>query len=361
MRLFIDPAARRSAAEETGGVAQAAARNRKRRWRRLRPGRFGAVIAILALALAGGGSYAVAELTAGPPPPNYEGTYGLFVSGSYAGPIHAFKGCTTDLETRLSPEVGPDGEVEDRQIPRRQVPVACEIEVGLGMSLRFREEMNRAFRGEDARALDLAIGRARADGIVTSELRFKGYMSDVTLPALRGGPTSEPSWLRLELVSETGTVTKVPDPGTRLVAGVADEPIDASKPRLALTGVDAFGLELDPLSLERPDIPFGDPAEGAINYRPGEWRLASPQPLRVRESAPKTVNAVAGWFDQQLASGGARRPKTLTVGYQDVAARRLLTLSLTGIPTHFDPYERTDGKRVLRLAVEPDPASIEWR
>ena len=72
------------------------------------------------------------------------------------------------------------------------------------------------------------------------------------------------------------------------------------------------------------------------------------------------MNAVAGWFDQQLASEGARRPKTLTVGYQDAAARRLLTLSLTGIPTHFDPYERTDGRRVLRLAVDPEPASIEW-
>ena len=66
-------------------------------------------------------------------------------------------------------------------------------------------------------------------------------------------------------MSETGTVTKVPNPGTR-VAGVPDEPIEASKPKLGLEGVDPLGLELEPLSLERADIPFDNPAAGAINY-----------------------------------------------------------------------------------------------
>lgn len=359
MRPFIDPAARRSAAEETGGVARAATRNRKRPWRRLRPGRSGFVIAGLALALAGGGSYAVAELTAEPPPTNYEGTYGLFLSGSLAGPIHAFKGCTTDLETNLSDEETPEGEVE-RQIPRRQVPVACEIEVGLGMSLGFRTVVSRALRGE-SEVLDFAIGRARADGTIASELRFRGYVSDVTLPTLRAGPDLEASWMRVELVSETGTVRKVLNPGTR-VTGV-HEPIDASKPKFELTGVDPLGLQqLDPLSLTRADIPVRNPATGDIIYSspPGKPRVASPQLLRVRESAPKTVNAVAGWFEQQLVTD-APISRTLTVGYQDANARRSLTLSLTGIPTHFDPYERTDGRRVLRLAVDPEVESIEWR
>jgi hypothetical protein len=127
-----------------------------------------------------------------------------------------------------------------------------------------------------------------------------------------------------------------------------------------LTGVDPAGLDqLGPLSVTREDIRPTDTRTRGDTYFPGAKRVASPQ-LGVRESFLRTVNGVAGWFDAQLPS---RTPnlKTLGVTYRDASGRHLLSIELNGFPTHFDPYERTDGRRVLRLAANPDPQSVDWR
>ena len=74
----------------------------------------------------------------------------------------------------------------------------------------------------------------------------------------------------------------------------------------------------------------------------------------------KQRTGVAGWFDAQLPSRTPER-RTLGVTYADATGRHLLSIELTGIPIHFDPYERTDGRRVLRMAVDPEPQSVDWR
>ncbi|MGH7512053.1 MAG: hypothetical protein ACREOQ_03910 [Gemmatimonadales bacterium] len=310
------------------------------------------VAALVGLGLASGSLSAFGALTPDPVPNVYAGAYALFYNGAFAGPIHALSGCTPDIPITRVTQTNPNGSTTTRAVAGPSSFAPCQLEIGLGMSQRFRDAVTSALKETPKGSADVAIARLNDTGTaVASELELRGYVSDVTLPTMHIRSESDPSWLRVELVSQDGKATKVTNPLRRTLGSMQDDPIEAGRPGFAtLTGVDPAGLvEADPVAITRADATQRIPGV-PTTVLPGRLDVASPR-LGVAEGS-KTVGQLSSWFDAQLTGKGASR-KDLSISYRSVSGANLFQVTLSGFPAHFDPYERTNGQRVLEVGVDP--------
>ncbi len=128
---------------------------------------------IVALGAAAGAVPALGLLTPDPAQP-YGGNYVLWYANQYAGGIRNFSGCARSMDVNQGIQAGPlVGKV-------RVTP--CIVDVGLDTSDSFRKALTDALSGPPA-VTDVAVGLLDGTGRASaSELRFRGYVSDVTLP-----------------------------------------------------------------------------------------------------------------------------------------------------------------------------------
>ncbi len=323
--------------------------------RRGRPGRRRtAVGALVALSVLAGAVPAFGAFTADPVPRAYAGRYVLYYNDGFAGPVRNVSGCTTDItlvETRDvsgPPHVSPG--------PPKLAP--CVIDVGLNMSEEFRSAVVASLNTGPTVG-NWAIGRLNGQGsAVASELRFSGYVSDVTLPTLHRQSASDPSWIRVELVSSDATVRTVTNP-ERTVGSLEEEPIESAQPIIGLN-VDGAGRNVvaaDPLEVIRDEEePKATDGSGRTLVSPARALKLSQPRLRTAE-APPAVNALTTWF--QATTTGKRDTRSLSLGYRSISGAHRLDLDMLVFPTHFDPFPRTDNRRLLAVAGDP-VVTVTW-
>lgn len=321
----------------------------------------GAAVGV-AVALAGAVP-ALATFTNDPVPSTYAGSWVLFYNDALAGPVRNVSGCTTDNEYG----VDTNGNV----FFLATKPVPCVIETGLTMSPAFRTALVSALKTTPTVG-NFAIGRLSSDGSrVTSEVRLRGYISDVVLPRLRfSAATPDPSWMRVELVSSNGTLTKVNNP-TRTLNQMVDDAINTTAARLIKIQLPAafsgtFGDPIahypsaaDPVLLAREDVYTPSSTQPPGTYAPGRLTFAL-EGIRVADG--RDANAAA--FENWMTGLGGRRtngePAPLLLRYPSSSRRGYLELSLSVRPAHFDPYPRTDNLHLLKVVGAPSPLGVSW-
>ena len=275
--------------------------------------------------------------------PTYGGSYVLWYGNQYAGAIRNFSGCAQAVEVNAGGNPPLAG--------KPQV-TPCIFDVGLNTSDTFKRALTDALSGRPA-ITDVAIGVLNGAGTTSvSELRFRGYISDVTLPGLSTASTSDPRFITVELrnASRISTVA----PGRAVPAkGTSVDPVEAAKPFIRLDdgeSLDGAAAAVRPLAFVREDG-GGDVDMETATHTPGA--LAMPQPeLGVQD--PNAIANFGKWIDNlmemRLGTYGCVSNCMLTIRYTSVSGAYTLELASSVLPHYFDRFSRTDGRRVLGVA-----------
>ncbi len=303
-----------------------------RRQRRLRTP---IAVCITTALVCGGGLAGAAGLEPETPPKNYRGEHRLFMNNLYVGALHSFSGCSTEVRDRRT-STGPQ--------PQRTEP-ECVLEIGTAVTAEFRERLVAMATGRDSAVLqDFTIGPAveTAKGfMVNRELRFRGAISQFTLPSTQPSATSAPGWLEVRLRPDpTSRVQRWTTAG-RIVPPAVDVPFETSSARVSLGGTSLPSSGVDPITVSRAIAESGPDIEAT---RP---RIDGDAIVRMPDDG-KIANEVATWFNDRAAKG-ISTDRMLRVLYPGRSGGSI-DLSFLTRPVSFDPYARTDGFRRLRLA-----------
>jgi hypothetical protein len=297
------------------------------------------LVFIAAVVLAcGGGLATAAGLDPDPAPETYAGGFALFIDDTYAGPAHAFSGCTTDV---------------DRAGMVTHTP--CRVDVGLAMGSVLTDHIQAAMRNDGtAPARRFAISKV-VNGVVVSEVAFHGWVAGVKLPSVRSGVTPAPAWLRLDLDVRRGTLQrfvgapKQPLPRKLPAYPYPDVAIESTRLTTTVTSLDPAGVRaIDPIRFAYAGDASGN---GLMTSNPVTMRLA--------DGTLSSANA-SSWLDARVKAAAALR--TFGVVYSDASGKHRLDMQMAVNVAAFDPFARTDGERHLRMET-PQPTTkvtVNW-
>lgn len=282
-------------------------------------------------------------------PEPYPGRYVLFYNRSFAGPISGVSGCVTEFPIQTFQESTPTGPVS-RIGPGNPRFLPCHIDVGLNMSSSFRSAVTTALNGTPTVA-DVAIARLDESGTqVVDEINFRGYISDVTLPALRPAPPTTTreelerlpaTLLRVELVSSDGTATTVMNPPARALGAIQQESFSFESSRVLFNGVGEDIPGIDALRFTRQDN-FSAGSTAGSRWTPGLLTV-SPLELRVSERLAVTLRRSI-----DAGVGGERLPRFDIAIFYGGFTEPTFQLTLNGFPSYVDPFPRSDNHHLAR-------------
>ena len=311
-----------------------------RRHRRLRTP---IAVCITTALVCGGGLAGAAGLEPETPPKNYRGEHRLFMNNQYVGALHSFSGCSTEVRDRRT-STGPQ--------PQR-TETECVLEIGAAVTAEFRERLMGMATGRDSAGLfqDFTIGPAveTAKGLmVTRELRFRGAITQFTLPGTQPSATSAPGWLEVRLSPDPASRVQRWTTAGKIVPAPVDVPFETSSARVSLGGTTLPSSGVDPITVSRAIQGSGIEAESTRTRVDGDAVVRMPDDGKI-------ANEVATWFNDRAAKG-ISTDRMLRVVYPGRSGGSV-DLSFLTRPVSFDPYARTDGFRRLRLApgvISPD-------